>query len=84
MGRQAGLRSNSPAPHPSSRWPLTPPPDRPAPQLIDKILDLCNAQQLGMLTTACSFFRKAPLIPRLAQDKLREISRAKGMLPRSQ
>jgi hypothetical protein len=55
----------------------------PSAQIIEKVLELCNSQQLGMLSTSCSYFTKSGIIDRFAQQKLKDISRAKGMRPHS-
>jgi hypothetical protein len=61
----------------------TPPPAPPPPQIIEKILELCDSHQLGMLSTSCSYFTKSGIIDKFAQQKLKEVSRAKGMRPQT-
>jgi E3 ubiquitin-protein ligase HERC3 len=65
-----------PAPAPTPPHPAPPPP-----QIIEKVLELCNSQQLGMLSTSCSYFTRSGVIDKFAQQKLKEVSRAKGMRP---
>jgi hypothetical protein len=36
---------------------------------------------MGMLQTTCSYFTKSLIIDKFAQQKLKDISRAKGMKP---
>lgn len=50
-------------------------------QIIEKILELCSPKQMGMLQTTCSYFTKSLIIDKFAQQKLKDISRAKGMKP---
>lgn len=74
------IRAQEPAPLPSrpaGLWDLLPP------ELLDIILDKCSAQQLAMLETACSFFRRTKLIQSVAESRLRAIPRAKGTMPDS-
>lgn len=50
-------------------------------QIADIILNRCTAQQLGMLETACSYFRKAGFTEKIAKSRLKSVPRARILKP---
>ncbi|KXZ52811.1 hypothetical protein GPECTOR_8g197 [Gonium pectorale] len=50
-------------------------------ELMENILNMCTTQQLGMLETTCSYFRRSSLIDRIAKLRLKAVPRARGLKP---
>ena len=56
-------------------------PSRAVPQVLEKVLNLCVAPDLGCLEATCTYFLKTGITESIARSKLKEIPRARGLKP---
>ncbi len=64
-----------PVPELSGYWQVLPQ------EIFDDILQLCTPRQLAMLESSCAFFTRTQVIEMLAEKKMKDVPRAKGLMP---